>query len=69
MANKTIRTAKKKAVSKTDYVPVAQNIYKSNESYRVRLTINGERYSKNFTSETKARKWRNEMIRTEGAAA
>jgi hypothetical protein len=68
MAIRKTRTAKK-AAPKTDYKPVAENIYQSNESYRVRLTIGGNRYSRNFTSRTKAVQWRNEMKRTNGAAA
>jgi hypothetical protein len=68
MATTKKRTAKK-ATPKTDYTFVTENIYRSNESFRVRLTIEGRRYSRNFTSQRKATQWRNEMKRTNGAAA
>jgi hypothetical protein len=73
MATKTTRTPMKKvgrrAAPKTDYNRITENIYRSNESFRVRLTIDGKRYSKNFTSQRQAIRWRNEMKRTNGAAA
>jgi hypothetical protein len=64
MAKTKSRTSAKKAAPKTDYVYVGENIYQSNESYRVRVTINGTRKSKNFTSMRKAIQWRNEIKRS-----
>lgn len=46
---------------KTEYIPVAENIYQSGPSYRVRITISGERYSKNFHSKRKAIQYRNDI--------
>jgi hypothetical protein len=38
----------------TTYVPVSDNIYHDGSSYRVRVSVNGTKYSKNFSSKRKA---------------
>ena len=46
----------------TTYVPVSDNIYHDGSSYRVRVSINGTKYSKNFSSKKKAVQYRNELL-------
>lgn len=45
----------------TTYVPVSDNIYHDGSSYRVRVSVNGTKYSKNFSSKRKAVQYRNEL--------
>lgn len=45
----------------TTYVPVSDNIYHDGSSYRVRVSINGKKYSKNFSNKRKAVTYRNEL--------
>ncbi len=45
----------------TTYVPVSDNIYHDGSSYRVRVSIDGTKYSKNFSSKRKAVAYRNEL--------
>jgi hypothetical protein len=46
----------------TTYVPVSDNIYHDGSSYRVRVSINGTKYSKNFSNKRKAITYRNELM-------
>jgi hypothetical protein len=46
----------------TTYVPVSDNIYHDGSSYRVRVSINGKKYSKNFSNKRKAVSFRNELL-------
>ena len=46
----------------TTYVPVSDNIYHDGSSYRVRVSIDGTKYSKNFSSKRKAVQFRNELL-------
>ena len=46
----------------TTYVPVSDNIYHDGSSYRVRVSIEGTKYSKNFSSKRKAIQYRNELM-------
>jgi hypothetical protein len=46
---------------KTSYTAVSSNIYYDGYSYRVRMSIDGVRYSKNFSSKTAAVKFRNQL--------
>ncbi len=46
----------------TTYVPVSDNIYHDGSSYRVRVSVNGTKYSKNFSSKRKAVQFRNELM-------
>ena len=50
-----------RTTAKTTYVPVATNVYYDGNSYRVRVTRNGERTSRNFTSKRKAIQFRNTL--------
>jgi hypothetical protein len=57
-------TAKKKTVTRqslTTYVPVSDNIYHDGSSYRVRVSLNGTKYSKNFSSKRAAVQYRNQL--------
>lgn len=54
------KTNKRQTV--TTYVPVSDNIYHDGSSYRVRVSINGQKYSKNFSNKRKAITYRNELM-------
>lgn len=45
----------------TTYVPIADNIYHDGYSYRVRVKVQGETVSKNFSNKRKAIAYRNEL--------
>ena len=45
----------------TTYVPVTDNIYHDGSSYRVRVSIQGTKYSKNFSSKRAAVQFRNQL--------
>lgn len=55
------RSLSKRRYSITIYVPVAQNIYYDGTSYRVRVSNDYVRTSKNFRSIKEAIKFRNEL--------
>ncbi len=57
----TTTTTSKVTVQKGSYTPVSSNIYFDGYSYRVRMSIDGVRYSKNFSSKTAAVKFRNQL--------
>jgi hypothetical protein len=44
------------------YVPITDNIYHDGYSYRVRVSVNGTKYSRNFTNKRKAVQFRNELL-------
>ena len=50
----------------TTYVPVSDNIYHDGTSYRVRVSVNCTKYSKNFSSKRKAVQFRNELFSKQG---
>ena len=54
------QTSRRKTI--TTYVPVSNNIYHDGTSYRVRVSLNGKKYSKNFGSKRKAVTFRNELL-------
>jgi hypothetical protein len=56
--NKTRRTPK------TTYVPVSNNVYHDGSSYRVRVSVNGTKYSKNFSNKKTAITFRNQLLAT-----
>jgi hypothetical protein len=58
ITNKTRRTPK------TTYVPVSNNVYHDGSSYRVRVSINGTKYSKNFSNKKTAITYRNQLLAT-----
>jgi len=59
-----VATAKTTTNPKMTYRSIAENIYHNGFSYRVRVTVNGVRNSKNFTSKKAAIAWRNEIRKT-----
>ena len=58
ITNKTRRTPK------TTYVPVSNNVYHDGSSYRVRVSVNGTKYSKNFSNKKTAITFRNQILAT-----
>mgnify|MGYP001317552811 FL=1 len=58
ITNKTRRTPK------TTYVPVSNNVYHDGSSYRVRVSVNGTKYSKNFSNKKTAITYRNQLLTT-----
>jgi len=63
MTKKTTSQSKKTNQTKTTYRSVGRNIYFDGFSYRVRMSIDGVRYSKNFSSKKSAVQFRNELQR------
>lgn len=53
--------AKTRRTPVTTYVPVSDNIYHDGSSYRVRVSVNGTKYSKNFSSKKQAIQYRNQL--------
>lgn len=53
-----------KSAPLTVYQPVGPNIYFDGTSYRVRVIVNGQRYSKNLTSKRAAVQYRNSILKT-----
>ena len=47
---------------RTSYVAVSNNVYYDGTSYRVRVSKNGKKYSKNFTSKKQALAYRNQLL-------
>jgi hypothetical protein len=47
-----------------NHIPVQENIYTSNggRSFRVRMTIDGKRFSKNFKNKQKAQSFRKQLL-------
>ena len=57
--------ASKKSTTKNNsskYARVAPNIYRDGSSFRVRVSVNGVRLSRNLETKTAAIRWRNEML-------
>lgn len=48
-------------ITKTTYIPISNNIYYNGRSYRVRMILNGVKYSKNFKSKKYAFDYRREL--------
>jgi hypothetical protein len=55
------KTTNSRRTTATTYVPVSDNIYHDGSSYRVRVSIEGVKFSKNFSSKRKAVQYRNEL--------
>ena len=55
------KTTNSRPTKVTTYVAVSDNIYHDGSSYRVRVSIDGTKYSKNFSSKRKAVQYRNEL--------
>jgi hypothetical protein len=58
------KTTNKTRTTKTTYVPVSNNVYHDGFSYRVRVSINGEKISKNFSNKKKAITFRNLLLKS-----
>ena len=58
------KTTNKTRTTKTTYVPVSNNVYHDGSSYRVRVSINGEKFSKNFSNKKKAITFRNLLMKS-----
>ncbi len=58
---KTASRAKTRRTPVTTYVPVSDNTYHDGSSYRVRVSVNGTKYSKNFSSKKQAIQYRNQL--------
>jgi len=61
----TKTTKAKKTASRTTsntYEAVSKNIYFDGTSYRVRVSVNGTKHSKNFTSKRNAIQYRNQLL-------
>ena len=58
------KTTNKTRTTKTTYVPVSNNVYHDGSSYRVRVSINGEKISKNFSNKKKAITFRNLLMKS-----
>jgi len=67
MATKKTTATRAKGITRktstvTTYVPVSNNIYFDGFSYRVRASVNGTKYSRNFSSKKKAYAFRKELL-------
>jgi hypothetical protein len=51
-----------KTTTRSAYEPVSNNIYHDGSSYRVRVSVNGTKYSKNFSSKKAAVQYRNQLL-------
>lgn len=61
----TKTTKARKTASRTTsntYEAVSKNIYFDGTSYRVRVSVNGTKHSKNFTSKRNAIQYRNQLL-------
>ena len=58
------KTRTTKSTPLTVYQSVGPNIYFDGTSYRVRVIVNGQRYSKNLTSKRAAVQYRNSLLKT-----
>lgn len=67
MNNKKSTRAKNQPQS--NYTRTGNNIYFDGYSYRVRMSVNGTRYSKNFPTKTAAMKYRKELLTIQKALA
>jgi hypothetical protein len=48
--------------TKTTYVPVSNNVYFDGNSYRVRVSVEGTKFSKNFSNKRTAITYRNSLL-------
>lgn len=58
----TARSKRTTKSRKTQYVPVSNNVYHDGTSYRVRVSVDGVKYSKNFPSKKSAIAYRNSLM-------
>lgn len=62
MSNKSTKNRQAAKIRNTTYVPVSKNVYFDGTSYRVRVSIDGEKYSKNFSNKKQAVSYRNQLL-------
>jgi hypothetical protein len=64
MKKTTTRATRKSATRKslTTYVAVSNNIYHDGSSYRVRVSVEGNKISRNFSSKRQAITFRNQLL-------
>ena len=64
MKKTTTSKMKKSAArrTKTTYVPVSNNVYFDGNSYRVRVSVEGTKFSKNFSNKRTAISYRNTLL-------
>jgi hypothetical protein len=55
-------TSKTRNKQKTVYVSVSNNVYYDGASYRVRVSIDGNKHSKNFSNKKTAIQYRNQLL-------
>lgn len=58
------KNRKTKSAPLTTYRSVGPNIYFDGTSYRVRMIVNGESFSKNLSSKKEALKYRSRLAKT-----
>jgi len=59
---KKTQTKSRRKQTVTTYTPVTNNIYHDGSSYRVRVSVNGTKFSRNFSSKKQAISFRNELL-------
>jgi hypothetical protein len=59
-----MKKSAKARTPKTVYVSIGSNVYYDGSSYRVRMTLDGTRVSKNFGSKRNAISYRNQLLKT-----
>ena len=57
-----MKTTKTTRSTKTTYVPVSNNVYFDGNSYRVRVSVEGTKFSKNFSNKRTAISYRNTLL-------
>ena len=57
-----MKTTKTTRSTKTTYVPVSNNVYFDGNSYRVRVSVEGTKFSKNFSNKRTAITFRNQLL-------
>lgn len=63
------KTTRAKSRPQSNYTKTGNNIYFDGYSYRVRMSINGTSYSKNFPTKAAAMKYRKELLNIQKALA
>ena len=57
-----MKTTKTTRRTKTTYVPVSNNVYFDGNSYRVRVSVEGTKFSKNSSNKRTAISYRNTLL-------
>jgi hypothetical protein len=69
MNNKKTNKAKSLKTENNNYTRTGNNIYFDGYSYRVRVSVNGKRISKNFPTKAAAMRYRKELLAVQTALA